>query len=217
MGGTLALHARSGYNVAIVDLTAGELATNGDPASRQREAERAARIIGLKHRENLHLPDGRLSGHDEEQVARVVSCLRRLRPRVVLYPVGPDRHPDHQAAQDLVTRAIFMSGLDKYHTGDNPSDRPFRPLRSFGYLLHARLMPDLVVDVSSVYDIKRQALAAFDSQFGASERVTYINQESFLGMMEGRDRYFGGLIGTIFGEGLIAATPLPTTNLLSIS
>lgn len=215
VGATLALHARLGYRVAIIDLTLGELGTNGDPGIRQVEAGRAATILGVCHRENLGLPDGHL-GVVEEHVRAVVRCLRRLRPNVILFPVGPDRHPDHEAAAELIRRAVFLSGLVRYDAGNPGSLGPHRPRKMFGYLLHAQRLPDLIVDVSSVYDSKRQALSAFASQFGSEGMPTYINQPSFLASIEARDRYYGSLIGVHYGEGLISQRPLLVTNLVTI-
>jgi len=62
------------------------LATAGDVATRRREAEEAASVLGLHTRRNLALPDGRLSHLDGAQLASVVQALRELRPFLVLAP-----------------------------------------------------------------------------------------------------------------------------------
>jgi hypothetical protein len=60
MGGTLALLAKQGRRLALVDLTRGESGSRGTPETRAAEAAEAARILGVAHRESLGLPDARL-------------------------------------------------------------------------------------------------------------------------------------------------------------
>ena len=57
-GGTIVKHVRLGKRVGVVDLTRGELGTRGTAESRDREARRAAEILGLSVRENLGMRDG---------------------------------------------------------------------------------------------------------------------------------------------------------------
>jgi len=84
-GGTLLLAADAGLQVVIVDLTAGELSTRGDPATRERERRRATELLGLTGRECVALPDGRVGCEPEHRDA-VAAVIRRLQPRVVLAP-----------------------------------------------------------------------------------------------------------------------------------
>src|SRR6476619_5309111 len=72
MGATIALHARRGNRVGLVDLTRGELGSNGTPEERVAEAAEAAAVLGAVLRLNLALPDGCLSVDDEGQVDAVV-------------------------------------------------------------------------------------------------------------------------------------------------
>src|ERR1043166_1158456 len=67
-GGTLAKMASRGYATGIVDLTRGELGTRGTPAIRAQEAREAARILGLKVRDNLRFPDSRIGVTTEAQL-----------------------------------------------------------------------------------------------------------------------------------------------------
>ena len=61
VGGTLAKMAAHGYSTGIVDMTRGELGSRGTAAQRAREAKEAARILGVKVRENLCLRDGEVN------------------------------------------------------------------------------------------------------------------------------------------------------------
>src|SRR5262245_55590679 len=83
MGGVLVREADRGRRIALVDLTRGEAGSRGTPEIRAREAEEAARRLGVAHRECLGLPDARLTSGEAERDA-VVGVLRRLRPRLVI-------------------------------------------------------------------------------------------------------------------------------------
>ena len=199
-GGTVALLAASGRSVAIVDLTAGERATRGNPQSRAEEAAAAARALGVTDREGLGLPDGGVLARDPDQLAAVVDALRRHRPALVLTLHGNDDHPDHMEAAELVRRASYLAGLRNYpHAGNEPA-RPRRVLYAMG---RRPFTPSLVVDVTAHYDAKRRALAAFASQFRrdpGDPLVTPISDPGFLELVEARDRTYGAMIGARYGE-----------------
>ncbi|MGH9435415.1 MAG: PIG-L family deacetylase, partial [Terriglobia bacterium] len=55
-GGTIIKMVQAGYKVGLLDLTAGESGTRGSSGLRARESTRAARVMGIVHRENLGLP-----------------------------------------------------------------------------------------------------------------------------------------------------------------
>ena len=57
-GGVMVRLAQLGYRTGVIDLTRGELASRGTPEERAREADAAAKVLGLAFRENLGLPDG---------------------------------------------------------------------------------------------------------------------------------------------------------------
>src|SRR3990172_9513268 len=78
-GGTVIKMAQRGHKVGILDLTQGEMGTRGTPETRLKEAARAAKIMGVKHRENLGLPDAHLTVAHEYKLA-VARRIRALRP-----------------------------------------------------------------------------------------------------------------------------------------
>jgi len=207
-GGTLARHCRLGYEVVACDLTLGEMATNGDPGSRAIESREAARLLGLAAREALGLRDRALEP-TPERIRALVEVVRRHRPRVVLAPFGQDRHPDHAAAERLVREAVFSAGLARFAA----AGQPHRVAHIVCYFVNSRPEPHFLVDVSEVYEVKRAALAAYASQFGApaapagaTDRTgrdptpTILNGD-FLEWVELRDRWYGSLIGVARAEG----------------
>ena len=140
-GGSMLLAAQAGLKTAIVDLTEGELSTNGDPVRRSAEREAASELLALATRVSLGLPDG-LLGTDGSHRDAVVETLRELAPRVVLAPHWEDRHPDHEAAGRIVREACFFSGVEKYGAG--PAHRPGRV---YWYMLHHIFEPSVVIDI----------------------------------------------------------------------
>lgn len=214
--GIIARHVRLGYRVGVVDLTRGELATNGTPEERQEEARRAAEILRLTFRHNLGFPDRHIRS-TQENVGTLVKVLRITAPKAVLAPWWGDPHPDHVAAASLLEEACYSAGLNKY-LPEVPALGTFQLF--FYFINNVPVEPLILIDVTGDYGIKQQALAAHASQFirAASETdtppglvgsakkkrlPTGLNHPSYLRGIESRDRYLGSLLGTQFAEGLI--------------
>jgi len=214
-GGTLALAAAQGYAVGILDLTRGEMGTNGTPEMRAAEAAEAARLLGAAGRWNAGLPDGGIRSGDPEQERRVVEWLRRLRPAILLTHYPQDRHPDHVQASLISERAWYLAGLARY-TADGT---PFRPSARFHFASRVGFHPTLVVDVTEQWETKRLAMLAHKSQVtqevpGAAP--TQLNQPDFLERVEARMRHYGGMIGVRYGEPYYSDAPMGASSLAPI-
>jgi len=201
-GGTLLAAQANGQSTAIVDMTDGELSTNGDRERRDCERTAAAELLGLSTRVSLGLPDGGL--RDGDQRAAVVDALRELAPRVVLAPYGDDRHPDHAAAAQLVRAACFLAGL----RGNGAP--PHRPARVYWYMLHKQFDPSVVIDVTEVWERRRELALVFESQveLGPDDVPTALNDGRFIAMLEARAVCFGAMAGVSYGEPLYVDGPL---------
>lgn len=212
-GGTVARCVALGHRVGIVDLTRGERASNGTPQRRREESVAAAARLGVaEERMVLGLPDGGLDDRDDAQVAAVVDTLRRTRARLVVAPPVVDRHPDHEAAARLLRRAHFLGGLSTYAGGD-----AFRADRVVHYLGHVDRPPSFLVDVSDQMEMRREAIAAYASQFtrATGDRPTPINEQGFLPALEGRMRNLGRSIGVEFAEPFLVEGPVPVGDPVS--
>lgn len=204
-GGTVIRLADLGYAVGVIDLTRGELGTLGTPQLREQEALAASRVIGLRLRENLGLPDGFIA---EAHLEKLVEVIRRLRPEMMLIPWTEDRHPDHAAAGALLTKAAFFAGVEKFPTG-SPS-RAFRPRQVLYYQMRHRMAPSFIMDTSSAAQRKHQAIACYASQVtpDAQGVRTLLSSPRAVEAIEARDRYHGSMIGVSHGEPLRAANTL---------
>ncbi len=212
LGGTVARHVALGARVGLCDLTVGELGSNGTPGERLAEAEAARAVLGATWRENLHLPDGSLGPHDDEQVRAVAEAIRRWQPRVVAAPHDRDRHPDHVGASRLIARAAFVAGLRRYpHGGD-----PWRAEWICHYFINDSDQPSFVVDVSRYYPVKRRALACHTTQFGPpvdGRARTRLTSSRFRQLVESRDAQFGAAAGVAFAEGIVVHEPVVRSDL----
>lgn len=204
-GGTLIRLVDLGHRVGVVDLTRGEMATNGTPEEREREAAEASRILGLSFRENLGLPDTGVDSSDRSQLAAAVEVIRRRRPELVLLPWVEERHPDHEAASALLAKAVFFAGVRRFETTP-PSER-FAPRQVLYYQLRHRMEPTFVIDTTAAAERKRRAIECYASQLGKSGgAATLIGSANALDSIDARDRWVGSLIGVAFGEALKSPT-----------
>jgi len=214
LGGAIARHAADGYTVGIIDLTAGELSTNGTPETRRIEADAAANVLGVAVRENLGWPDGGIA-NTPPLVRSAAEAIRRHRPQAIAVPHWNDRHPDHVRASDVLTSAAFASGLRRYVADGDP----WRPEWVCYYFINDASAPSFVVDVSAYYDRKRAALACYRSQFapepgGGNAVQTRLTAPTFRALIESRDAQFGALAGVAFAEGVVVREPIERATLL---
>lgn len=212
-GGTLLLAAGSGLRTGVVDLTAGEMATRGSPERRARERDEASALLGLSVRCSADLPDTAV-GTDPGHRLVVAEILRSLRPAIVLAPWCDDAHPDHAAAGRLAREACFLAGL-----GRLPDGPPHRPRYLLHYMLHTPFDPSLVVDVTSTWTRRMQAVRAYRSQFDATlpgEPPTRLSAPDFLERIEARAVFYGGMIDARHGEPYRGPGPLGLRTLVPL-
>ncbi len=202
-GGIIIRLGELGHSTAVVDLTRGEKASHGSPAERANETEAANVELGIAWRENMELPDTELAT-TTAQIAAIVAVLRRRRPELVLAPWLEDRHPDHAAASELVTRAVFFAGVRRFapETGER-----FVPRQLLYYAMRHRMTPSFIIDTSSVAVRKARAIACYGSQItrrAGDDAPTLISAPGAISAIEARDRYIGSMIGVSHGEALRA-------------
>jgi bacillithiol biosynthesis deacetylase BshB1 len=205
VGGILALASDAGLRAGILDLTAGELGTRGTAETRREEGLESARILGVQ-RHFLDLPDGRFDEAEADRL-KVMAAVRSLKPELLVLMAPDDRHPDHRRAHRLCVEAAYYAGLRNYPC----PGKPWRPkaLAWMGGENPGR--PDLVVDVSRVWERRMAAFDAFGSQFGMDEDQPYtrIAHPSFRAGIVGRAMHWGSLITAAYAEGLWCEKPVP--------
>jgi len=210
LGGLLHKLSASGYSVGILNLTRGEMSTNGNIEQREREAAEASRILGIARRETAALPDSAIANIRDQQM-EIIPFLRSFRPRLLLSLMSEDRHPDHHAAHELMRDAAFFAGLARLDTGQ----KPYRPPHIYYYHPYheSSLDPAMVVDITAHIEAKLAAIQAYESQFHNPTRPgngngTYIGSAGFWESIRHRAAYWGRRAGFEYGEPLFAAGPL---------
>ena len=198
--GTIAAHIAKGYNVGVVDLTAGELGTRGTPELRAIEAKEASSILQLSARECLHLADGFFED-DQSSVHAIIKAIRKYQPSIVIANAVYDRHPDHGRGSAIVSRASFLSGLTKIEVDGLAA---WRPQQIYHYIQDRYIKPDFVVDITPFWETKIASIKAYKSQFydpSSKEPQTYISSGEFMKFVEARAMEFGHSSGFAYGEG----------------
>lgn len=219
-GGTIAKFTEEGFSVAIVDCTNGELGSRGTPEIRAIESKKGAEILGVKFRENLGLPDGKLTV-DDESIEKMIVIIRKYRPKIVFVNPPYERHPDHEASHFILRKAMFKSGLIKVETMyEGKVQPPLRIRKMFCYMQSYEFprKPDFYVDITSTFEKKMNAIKAYSSQVwvpGLSDPngpVTRLSRPEFLEELEARAIYFGTQIGVRFAEAFYSIEPLGFKN-----
>ena len=214
-GGTLLKMAEEGYRTGILDLTQGETGTRGTPETRLRESARAAKILRVRIRRNLGLPDARLEPHEEYKKA-IAAIIRELRPRTVILPYWDGRHPDHYTAAKLGYEASFIAGLKNYPL-EGAAFRPYKILYAAAY---ADVRPTFAVDITKQFATRRRAILAYASQFRppAKERHSKV----FLPLDELEERmnhqalHYGRMIGVRYAEGFVVKEVMSVDDVVEL-
>ncbi len=213
-GGTLAKLVRQGYRVGIVDLTDGEpTPLSPGPHVRLEEAQTAARILGVQHRETLPLPNRRLFDSFETRV-ELAKIFRRFRPRIVLGIADktPMASPDHWQAMQITDAAVFYSRLTKWdeHFDHLPvhtiAKQVWYPL-GFQNLQSLAKPGQFVADISETLDVKLEAIRAYETQFPPTK-------ERVFRLVESQNKLLGTSAGFEAGEMFFSATTLGVRDLV---
>lgn len=216
-GGTLALLAKQGYQVGIVDLTDGEPTPRSPgPEVRLQEAAQAGELLGIAKRVTLKLPNRRLFDNYESRV-ELAKVFRRFKPKLVLGIAGktPMASPDHWQAMQITDAAIFYSRLTKWdeefdhlpvHTIPTQVWYPLG-LRRVGSQLDSG--STIMTDISSVLEIKLKSVRAYATQFPPEK-------ERVFNMIESQNRAWGAAAGVEAAEMLFPTTPVVVSDLVGL-
>jgi LmbE family N-acetylglucosaminyl deacetylase len=168
-GGTAALFAKMGHAVKFVSVTNGDAGHQNEGGGmlakrRKAETEEVARRLNITY--------DVLDNHDGELLPNLpirLEIIRKIRDwnaDVVIAPRSNDYHPDHRYTGLLVQDAAYMVGVPNV-AADTP------PLRKNPVFLYYQdhfnkpnpFHPDIVIDITEVFDQKIHALDAHESQF----------------------------------------------------
>ena len=207
-GGTLLKASQRGQRTGILDLTQGEMGTRGTADDRAREADDAAKILGVSWRRALDIPDGRVENTWENRL-KVAGVIRQTRPRVLILPYWKGRHPDHYTASILGYEACFLAGLAKLDVPAGPHDSrqdtggaPHRPFKIIYATLYYDIRPTFVVDISDQFEGKFASILAYKSQFTDQDagKDLFPAHEEIRTRVDSMARFYGMLGGVTHAE-----------------
>lgn len=167
-GGAVRLHVERGDRVSAVFLTSGELGLKDLPKEevwriREKEARKAAEVLGLASLSFLRKNDWYLGEQIKEAAAALKPILRDAAPELVYLPHEGEWHPDHKAAVRIVRGALGSASVQ---------------LR--GYEVWSPMVEyDHHEDISSVMTRKLRAMRCHRSQmnrFPYVRAITGLNQ-----------------------------------------
>jgi 4-oxalomesaconate hydratase len=174
-GGAIALYAQRGYRVRILCLSYGErgeserlwrqpgMTLERVKASRRAESEKAAGILGAEIRffDSGDYP----IRPTEETVHQMVVEFRRLQPEFVLTHAFADPYNfDHPDAANLTLRTRVYAQAAGYPAEGKKLGAPpvfmFEPHQPE----QCEFKPQVLLDITSVYEVKRQAMESMEAQ-----------------------------------------------------
>lgn len=186
-----------GYKTGVLDFTRGEMGTQGNEEDRAREAEAAAKVMGLTIRENLELPDARIE-LNRANILKAVAVLRKYRPRLVILPYWDQRHPDHYHCYCIAREACYFAGLKKLDC----EGEPFRPHKILYSTYYREPKPTFVVDISEQFERKLESVRCYMSQFDPSSesKQIFVPGIDIYEYIRTRDREYGMQIRKQYAE-----------------
>jgi LmbE family N-acetylglucosaminyl deacetylase len=183
MGGTTVLLRRRGVEVVEVICTAGDRGSNAPEwtretltATRREEARAAAARLGIASVEFMDHPDGELEPTLDLRAA-VAGCYRRYQPDA-LFTFDPAgfllNHPDHRAVSRTALDALIPSKMRLYHPEQLADGVGLADVKQV--FLWTAGAPNVVVDITGVYDEKVAACRAHASQFPAPDSLDWMRR-----------------------------------------
>ena len=174
-GGAIALHAKRGYRMKIVCLSFGERGESAKmwrekgmtlervKAARRAEAEKAADVLGGEI-EFFDLGDYPLRTTDND-LFRLAAIYREIRPKFVLTHAHKDPYNfDHPHVAHFTQEARIVAQA----LGHEPAVPAIGAPRVYLFEPHqpeqCNFKPDMILDISEVFDTKRKAFEMLVAQ-----------------------------------------------------
>jgi N-acetylglucosamine malate deacetylase 1 len=173
MAGTLLLLRDAGFAIHYMNVASGSCGslTIKPPKLRRirrSESQRAASILGAMYHPSL--VDDLEIFYDLRTLRKLAAMVRAVRPTIVLTHSPQDYMEDHTNTCRLAVTAAFARGMPNFRTtpSRNAVDTDVTVYHAMPHSLRDPLRrpvaPDLFVNTTSVHAVKRDALAAHQSQ-----------------------------------------------------
>ncbi len=212
-GGAIATHAAQGIEVTVICLSYGERGESAKlwrqpgmtldrvKSGRQAEAERAAHILGVHDIQFWDLGDYPLS-LTQESLFRLVDVYRAIHPVFVLTHSREDIYNhDHPATTDFAQHARIIAQAH----GHNPGHKVLGAPPVFLFEPHqpeqCDWKPDVLLDITPVWEKKRAAIECMAGQEHLWEYYTRVAQQRGAQAARNSDKTI------TYGEGYVSVFP----------
>jgi 4-oxalomesaconate hydratase len=172
--GAMALASAGGASVTVLCLSYGE---RGESASAWREGRQLAEVKALRREEATRAAEvlgAAIEFADAGDyplpesaalIDTIVRCYRRVRPAVVLtHPLADPYNPDHPAAGRMALQARVYAQAAGYDAPGEPLGAPpvflFEPHQPE----QCDFKPQVLLDITDVFDLKRRAMECLRAQ-----------------------------------------------------
>jgi 4-oxalomesaconate hydratase len=184
-GGAIALHASRGIAMHVVCLSYGErgeseklwrqkdMTLEGVKTARRKEAENAAKVLGVTDLQFFDMGDYPMRVTDEA-LYRLVDVYRDVHPGFVLtHSLDDPYNFDHPLAADMAQEARIIAQAHGHNPGQGVIGAPpvflFEPHQTE----QCDWKPDVLLDITPVWDKKRAAIECMTGQEHLWEYYTH--------------------------------------------
>jgi LmbE family N-acetylglucosaminyl deacetylase len=148
-GGTLSLHYLKGNPVHVLCLTC-------NPEDRGEELYEAAKELGIP---KPKIFSEKKVTSDEKNIWRIADEIVKTKPNIIFTHLSFDYHREHRVTHEIVKEAIEWAGHTTMY--DNPWVVNRLLLMEVNTLIP---QPHVNVDISTIFDLKRNAINKFKTQ-----------------------------------------------------
>jgi LmbE family N-acetylglucosaminyl deacetylase len=184
-GGAIARWVKAGHEVVYCLLTCGDKGTKDFALGseelcsiRQKEQRSAAKVLGVQDVRFLNYPDGYLVPdinlrRDITRIIRIVkpNVLVTCDPQTLFTSNAGLNHPDHRAAGQATLDAVFPSARDHLTFIELWKEENLHPHVVHEVWVCGTLQPDIILDVTEMWETKISALFEHKSQIGDPEKL----------------------------------------------
>jgi len=133
---------------------------------REKEAEKALRVLGVTDYEFLRFPDREIHDHYKDALEYLLGIMNLYKPDTIYSPSMIELNPDHRTAAALSLEILIR--LMEHNT-----DKSIR-VRLMFYEVTTPLRPNMLVDITSTYRWKKKAIKKYASQLKLMDYLKYI-------------------------------------------
>jgi len=186
MAGTLLQLKAAGWDIHYLNVSSGNMGSTVMSAAetarvRRKEAQAATKVLGAKW--YAPICDDMLIFYTEKNIRRLTSVVRAVRPSIVLTHALADYMEDHMITARLAVTAAFSRGIPNFRS--IPQRQPdLTPCTIYHAMpiglcspLREPVIPELIVDTTSVHATKHASL------------VCHASQQEWLDASQGQNNY----------------------------